>query len=216
MRHHLLGLLLPVALIGCAAQAPGPTPPPSPAVSATVSAPPAPTASPTPTAAATAVASVAPSPTVAPTPAPAALCLATQLAATVTGWEGAAGHQIASVRLVNESPIACVVQGTPGVQLVDARGVILIDSAAVGEGGLPHVDPGAEPFLLDPGAVIGTEVSAADYCGAAEAALPTTIAFVLPADAGRVVAAPGPGGDVPGCLSSPGAPGSIAMNGWTR
>jgi hypothetical protein len=42
------------------------------------------------------------------------------------------------------------------------------------------------------------------------------VAFVLPSGLGRLVAAAGPGGDVPGCLSSPGTPGDAGMNGWTR
>lgn len=57
------------------------------------------------------------------------------------------------------------------------------------------------------------EVQVANYCGTAPA-LPTTIAFVLPSNAGKIEAAPGPGGGVPGCTGGPGSPGDIAMNGW--
>jgi hypothetical protein len=56
-------------------------------------------------------------------------------------------------------------------------------------------------------------VDADNYCGPTPA-LPTTVAFVLPDDAGRLVAAPNPSGTVPPCLGLPGSLGSIRMNGW--
>ena len=146
---------------------------------------------------------------------PTPLCLASDLTAAVTRWEGAAGHQIALVTLTNASPGKCTVAGTPEVELVDANGAILIDSQTDGPDGLPHVVSGAPVLTLRKGASLTTMVDADNYCGAAPA-LPTTVAFVLPADAGRIVAAPGPGGNVPPCLRSPGSLGSIAMNGWVK
>ena len=143
------------------------------------------------------------------------MCQASDLAAKVTEWEGAAGHQIASVTVTNGSSGTCTVQGTPEVELVDAHGGILIDSQTDGPDGLPHVAPGAPVLTLRKGASVTTLVDADNYCGAAPA-LPTTVAFVLPDDAGRIVAAPGPGGDVPPCLRSPGSLGSIQMNGWVK
>jgi hypothetical protein len=125
------------------------------------------------------------------------------------------GHQIASVTLTNTSSKTCTVQGTPEVELLDKHGGILIDSQTGGPSGLPHISAGAPVFHLVKGASLKTMVDTDDYCGAPPA-LPTTVAFVLPASAGRLVAAPGSGGDVPPCNGSPGSLGSISMNGWQK
>src|ERR1700690_487706 len=93
-----------------------------------------------------------PSPTPAPTAKPIAVCLSTQLAAKVTGWQGATGHQIASVTLTNTSTHTCTVQGTPEVELLDAHKNILIDSQTGGSSGLPHIAKGAPAFHLAHGA----------------------------------------------------------------
>ncbi|HEY7826802.1 MAG TPA: hypothetical protein VIB99_01135, partial [Candidatus Limnocylindrales bacterium] len=62
---------------------------------------------------------------------------------------------------------------------------------------------------------VTTEVDASNYCGPAPA-LPITVAFILPAGAGTVVAKPAPGTDdafaVPPCNGS--APAVISTNGW--
>ena len=225
MRSVVLGVAIALSVAACGGQV-QPTAPASAAVpSAPAASPvavvatPAPTASPSPSPATRP--SPAPTPTPAPVPTPTATpkptpgCLASGLAAKVTGWEGAAGHQIASVTLTNEGPDTCGVLGTPEVELLDAKGGILIDSQTDGPDGLPHVAPGARTLLLRHGASATTLVDADNYCGAAPK-LPTTVAFVLPQDAGRLVAAPGPGGDVPPCLRAPGSLGSIAMNGWVK
>jgi hypothetical protein len=154
-------------------------------------------------------------PTPSPTPKPIAVCLAAQLAAKVTGWQGATGHQIATVTLTNTSSKVCTVQGTPEVELVDAKGNILIDSQTSGPAGLPHIAKGAPAFHLAHLGFVTTLVNADNYCGAAPV-LPTTVAFVLPANAGRLVAAKGPGGTVPPCSRTPGTPGTIVMNGWKK
>ncbi|MFI5200546.1 MAG: DUF4232 domain-containing protein [Candidatus Limnocylindrales bacterium] len=154
-------------------------------------------------------------PTPTPTPKPIAACLAAQLAAKVTGWQGATGHQIANVTLTNTSNKVCTVQGTPEVELVDARGNILIDSQTSGPAGLPHIAKGAPAFHLAHLGALTTQVNADNYCGAAPA-LPTTVAFVLPANGGRLVAAKGPGGTVPPCSRAPGTPGTIVMSGWKK
>ncbi len=76
-----------------------------------------------------------------------------------------------------------------------------------------HVAAGAGP----PGAggQAAIEVDASNYCGKAPA-LPVTVAFVLPANAGTVVAKPAPGSDdsfaVPPCMGS--TPAVISNNGW--
>jgi hypothetical protein len=144
------------------------------------------------------------------------MCTAAQLKAKVTGWEGAMGSQIASVTVTNRSAVSCKVRGTPEVQLVDAIGVILIDSKSAGASGRAHVSPGDPTFLVAHNASLKTDVQVNNYCGSGAPVLPTTVAFVLPSGGGRFVAAAGPGGGVPGCLADPGTPGNAAMNGWTR
>lgn len=222
MRRILFVLLLSAALVGCSTGTSTASPVPSPAqtavatVSPTRIETPAPTIAPSTPPSAPAAETASPAPTRTPAPTPTPVCNAAQLKATVTEWSGAAGSQIASVTMQNSSSSACALQGTPGLQLVDAHDIVFIDSATVGDGGLPRVEPGDKIFLVEPGALIATEVRVSNYCGDLKATLPTTVAFLLPSDGGRLVAAPGPGGAVPGCMSSPGTPGSIDTNGWTR
>lgn len=223
MRRILLGFVIAMSVVGCqtspaSVATTGPSavaPTDSPAANVATPSP-APSDSLTPTATPTATPS--PSPTPSPTPRPTAtptpVCLVAQLKARVTGWQGAMGSQIASVTVANTSSTSCKVQGTPEVELVDANGVILIDSQTAGANGLPHVSPGDHVFVLGHDGFVTTEVQVSNYCGTATPALPTTVAFVMPSSAGRIVAAPGPGGSTPGCLGAPGSPGSIAMNGW--
>lgn len=205
MRGVLLAFSLGLGLVGCGSPStPGPSS--GPASIAPSSAPGnEPSAAP----------SASPSHSPVPTAKPIAVCLATQLAAKVTGWQGALGHQIASVTLTNTSTHTCTVQGTPEVELLDAHGNILIDSQTGGASGLPHVAKGAPAFHLAHGGSVKTLVQDDNYCRPAPA-LPTTIAFVLPVNAGRLVAARGLGGSVPPCSSSPGSLGSISMNGWRK
>jgi len=209
MHRLLLAGTLAAILAGCGGTStPAPSSPPGsapPVSSAAPSTPPVAATTPKPT----------PRPTPRPTAKPIAVCLATQLKATVTGWQGAAGSQIASVTLTNTSTTTCTVRGTPEVELVDARGAILIDSQTGGPNGLPHIASGAPTFHLGHNASLTTLVRASNYCGA-NPKLPTTIAFVLPASAGRLVAAPGPGGSTPPCNGAPGSLGSISMNGWAK
>jgi hypothetical protein len=205
MRAILLTMGLALGLIGCAG--PG-TPEPSLGPGSVV-----PSAAPSEVP--STVATASPSHTPAPTPKPIAVCLATQLAAKVTAWQGATGHQIATVTLTNTSTHTCTVQGTPEVELLDAHKNILIDSQTGGPSGLPHVAKGAPAFHLAQGGSVKTLVQDDNYCGAAPA-LPTTIAFVLPANAGRLVAAARAGGTVPPCTGNPGSLGSISMNGWAK
>jgi hypothetical protein len=205
VRGVLLAIGLALGLIGCS----GPTTPEPSLGPGSVA----------PSVAPSDVPSVAPSPssskTPAPTPKPIAVCLATQLAAKVTAWQGATGHKIASVTLTNTSTHPCTVQGTPEVELLDTHMNILIDSQTGGPNGLPNIAKGAPAFHLAHGGSVKTLVQDDNYCGAAPA-LPTTVAFVLPANAGRLIAAAGPGGGVPPCTGTPGSLGSIAMNGWTK
>jgi hypothetical protein len=203
MRSALLAIGLTLGLVGCSGP---PTPQPSVGPGSLA-----------PSVAPSEVPSAVPSPskTPAPTPKPIAICLATQLTAKVTAWQGATGHQIASVTLTNISTHICTVQGTPEVELLDAHKNILIDSQTGGPNGLPHIAKGAPAYHLAHAGSVKTLVQDDNYCGAAPA-LPTTIAFVLPSNAGRLIAAPGPGGGVPPCTGSPGSLGSISMNGWVK
>lgn len=166
--------------------------------------------------------SEAPSPTASPSPTPkptaqaAPVCTSTSLTAAVTGWQGAMGSQIATVKVTNASSAACVLKGTPRLQLVDAAGHILIDSKAMGAPGLPHVSPGDKAWTLAKGGWVTTMVKVSDYCGSASPVMPTTIALVLPSGGGRILAAADPNGSAPPCMGDPGDPGSIQMNGWAH
>ena len=165
-----------------------------------------PSASPTPT----------PTPTPRPTPVPVAVCTSRMLIGKVTGWQGAMGSQIATVRLTNAATANCNLRGTPGLQLVDAGGHILIDSTTAGASGQPHVSPGDKTWTLTHNGWVTTMVQVSNYCGTTTPVMPTTIAFLLPSSGGRLVAAAGSGGSVPPCYGNPGDPGSIAMNGWAH
>ena len=215
MRALLVGLVFAVGVAACGSPSSSspaaiqPTSSGSPEVAGV-----APTPEPTSAAAATATprptANSKPIATRRPTPA----CLARSLAAKVTSWVGAMGHQIASVTLTNTSSSPCIVQGTPAVELLGHDRAVLIDSRTEGASGLPHVTSGDPRIRLRTGASLHTQVDTDNYCGAAPA-LPTTVAFILPSGHARLVAAPGPGGDVPPCLGKR-SPGTIAMNGWVR
>ena len=184
------------------------------APSAEASAPASPdaTASPAPTTAPT----PKPSPTPKPTAKPVPTCTNANLTAKVTGWEGAMGSQIATVKVTNTTTTNCRLRGTARLQLVDPAGHILIDSKTMGASGLPHVSPGDKSWRMGHLGWVTTQVQVANYCGSVTAVDPTTIALYLPSNGGRIVAAAGPGGGVPGCLGAPGDTGSIAMNGWVH
>lgn len=184
--------------------------------------------SPSPSVPATASLSVVPSPSLSnvpisspsPVPSPSAsvgACRAADLAGRILGWGGAAGSRIADVEVTNTSASPCVIRGTPGLELVDATGRVLIDSASAGPSGQPHVAPADPRFELAPGGHVRTQVQASNYCGPAPS-LPIDIAFTLPSGDGRFVAIPGTGVSsaeaVPPCLGATGA--NIAMNGWRR
>lgn len=144
-------------------------------------------------------------------------CLYVDLHGQIVGWQGAAGSRIADVQITNVAQRPCIIGGTPGLQLVDANGQVLIDSAAAGPSGEPHLAPGDERFELAPGDTLKTEVAVSNYCGATPSP-PIDIAFTLPAEGGRLVVEPGPGvssGEAaPPCMGPAAA--TIAMNGWKR
>ena len=171
-------------------------------------------------AAATPTPALTPSPTPKPTPKPTPVaiptCTSANLTAKVTGWEGAMGSQIATVKVTNSGATKCRLRGTPRLQLVDAGGHILIDSKSMGASGLPHVSPGDKLWTMGRLGWVTTMVQVANYCGSVTAVLPTTIALYLPSNSGRIVAAANSSGGVPGCLGAPGDSGSIQMNGWVH
>lgn len=143
-------------------------------------------------------------------------CEGSDLTGFIVGWQGAAGSRIAEVEVTNTSSGPCVLRGTPGLQLLDGNGAILIDSATAGTGGRPTVAPSDPTFSLAPGDAVRTDVSASNYCGPSPS-LPLSIAFVVPGG-GTFVAVPGSdapdGFAVPPCSGDGG--GAIAMNGWRR
>jgi uncharacterized protein DUF4232 len=168
--------------------------------------------SPSPTSGAHSSASPAPSQS-----ANATACLAANLAGRVLGWQGAAGSRIANVEISNTTARPCFIRGTPGLQLVDTRGRVLIDSTTGGPRGQPHVTPADPSLELPPDGRVRTEVRATNYCGPAPSP-PIDIAFTLPSGGGRFVAVPSDGVSsaeaVPPCLGPSG--GQIEMNGWRR
>jgi hypothetical protein len=143
-------------------------------------------------------------------------CLAVDLNARILAWQGAAGGRIADVRITNTTARACLIQGTPGLELVDAGGRVLIDSAAAGSRGEPHVAASDPVYELGPDGHLGTEVLASNYCGPT-AEMPIDIAIRLPAGGGRIVAEPEAGVSsadaIPPCLGAA-SDAQIAMNGW--
>ena len=144
-------------------------------------------------------------------------CLAADLEGRILGWQGAAGSRIADLEITNTTTRPCFVRGTPGLQLVDARGRVLIDSATAGPSGQPHVTSTDPTLELAPDAHVRTEVRASNYCGPAPSP-PIDIAFTLPSGGGQFVARAASGVSsaeaVPPCLGSTGS--HIEMNGWRR
>ena len=157
-------------------------------------------------------------PTASPSAPPAiAACKGSELRGRILDWQGAAGSRIADVEVTNTSDHACTVRGTPGLQLIDARGRVLIDSASAGASGRPNVRSVDPSFELAPRGNIHTLVLASNYCGAAPT-LPVSISFTLPSKDGSFVASPGSGVSseeaVPPCMGSTGA--ELTMNGWRK
>ncbi len=201
--------------VGSAAS-PSPTTVPSTSPAASANPAPSPSASPFPSSSP----SPSPSRSEVPSPSPSesvGACRAIALTGQILGWGGAAGSRIADVEITNATGPTCLVRGTPGLQLVDASGRVLIDSLAAGPDGQPHVAPGDPTLELAPGGRVRTEVQVSNYCGAVPTP-PITIAMTLPSGGGRLLVVPGPGVSsaeaVPPCLGSTAS--NIAMNGWRR
>ena len=145
---------------------------------------------------------------IAPVAAATPTCLATQLSARITSWEGAAGSRIGNVRLHNTSFVTCYVRDFPRVRLTSASGIVLI--------GGPAASATAATHTIKPLRYVKTEVSTSNYCGGAYTA-PTTLTFNLTGVLGRVIAIPLSSTDtsgVPPCNGAPGSAGSISMHAW--
>jgi Protein of unknown function (DUF4232) len=146
-----------------------------------------------------------------------AACKGSDLRGRILDWQGAAGSRIADVEITNDSGRSCTVRGTPGLQLIDARGRVLIDSASEGASGRPHVGSSDPSFELAPGGNLHTQVLASNYCGPTPT-LPVSISFTLPSGGGSFLAAPAAGVSsaeaIPPCMGSTGT--QLTMNGWRR
>jgi hypothetical protein len=171
---------------------------------------------------------VTPSPSIEPSPSPSAsaspapsasgaaiACRNEDLAGQILGWQGAAGSRIAAVKVTNTSAHMCIIRGTPALQLIDASGNVLVDSATAGPNGQPRAKPSDPTFKVAPGGQIRTDVAVSNYCGP-DPTLPIDILFRLWPDGSRLLVKPGLGVPsdeaVPPCLGS--AASDIAMNGW--
>lgn len=157
-------------------------------------------------------ASTAPAPTATPRPTatPAAVvptCQPSQLAARITGWEGAAGQRVGHVEVTNAGAAPCRMKALDRPQLVDGHGSVLIDGAA----------PFASAYVtILAGGVLKTSVEASNYCGPDPLA-PVSVAFVFPGGSARFVAtalSPTDLSGVPPCFGAPGSAGSISMQAW--
>jgi hypothetical protein len=138
-----------------------------------------------------------PEPTVGP-------CAPDTLRARITSWEGAAGSRIATVDLVNDGSRSCLLASLGRPQLVDGRGVVLIDG---------RDRRTTTSLMVEPGEHLTTMIAVANYCGPAPVA-PVSVAVVQP-DGASIVAAPAAVSDtaVPDCLG-PGQPAQVDMHPW--
>ncbi len=82
-------------------------------------------------------------------------CATNQLSASLGAGQGAAGHLITPLVLTNKSSSPCVVQGYPGVSLLDAHG------AAIGSPATRASRP-ATPLVLAAGAGAQTDLETQD------------------------------------------------------
>ena len=130
-------------------------------------------------------------------------CAADQLSGSITAWEGAAGHRIATLQLGTVGKIGCSVPELLRPALVDAKGKALI----VGE---PAT--GTATVTIAAGRYATTLVDMANYCGTAPTAA-LRIRLYLPSE-DSVEAAPASGlpnpVDAPPCNGA-NAPSTIEM-----
>jgi len=206
----LAGAILTAALIGGGMFAAGgglfPATVASPSPSLVAVAPTATPSQPAPTPVVATLPPTAP-PTLAPTPEPPAACDVAHLSARLTAWSGAAGSRIASVTLVNQGAVACLLAVEERAQLVDGHGSVLINGTAP-----------SHPSTIEvaAGGTVSTDIEAANYCGGNPVA-PVTVAFQFEGG-DRLVAdaySPTDTSGIPPCNGST-LPGSITMHPWAH
>jgi Protein of unknown function (DUF4232) len=149
---------------------------------------------------------VAPQPT--PTAEPVGLrsCTPDDVDAVITGWDGAAGHRIATVQLHQVGSSACGVDPLPQVWLAAGHG----DKLIVGKPGT-----GGPAITFQPGGVLYTLVQAGNYCGPDPEA-PVTVVFVQGSGAFVATAlTPTDLSGVPPCLGTAGPTDDITMHPWS-
>jgi hypothetical protein len=135
-------------------------------------------------------------------------CTPDDVDAVIVGWDGAAGHRIASVELHQIGTTACSVAPRPEPWLADGDGRALITG---------HAFSGGTRIEINPGDVLHTLVQAGNYCGADPVA-PVTVAFTE-ADQGTFVAtalSPTDLTGVPPCSGTAGPKDDIQMQPWSR
>lgn len=116
-------------------------------------------------------------------------CAARGLTALLTGFGYGMGTTYTSMRITNTSAGTCYLQGTPGAQVIDGQGRIVLDGTKA-TGAVP-VAPGvmgADPVVvLVHGASTDLAIGWSDWCGPAIKG-PFSFAIVLPRDGGRLAA----------------------------
>ena len=128
-------------------------------------------------------------------------CSAGNLRARIANWESAAGSRLVAVYLNLRAGPGCLLRGTPGVQLIDARGVVFVDSANLTGSRGPRIATGDPPVLVAPGAEIELDVQWANWC-AAPPRFPLSVGAELANKSGTVRSAPTPASlaeDAPPC-----------------
>ena len=116
-------------------------------------------------------------------------CAARALTALLTRFGPAMGTTYTTMRITNTSTATCYLQGTPGAQVIDGQGRIVLDGtkATGAVPAAPGVD-GADPVLvLVPGASTDLAIGWSDWCGPVIKG-PFSFAIVLPRDGGRLTA----------------------------
>jgi hypothetical protein len=132
-------------------------------------------------------------------------CAASNLTATVGGWEGAAGHRIGTITVTNPGAVACILSGSLQPALIDRNGHELI----VGE---VASGPAAR---LEPGASVQTMVQTGNYCGPT-AQEPAAVRLDL-GPGGKLIAKPADGdasSGVPPCMGEAGPTDDMTIQPW--
>ena len=130
-------------------------------------------------------------------------CKATDMKAAILRWEGGAGSRFATVIVTSRSGVTCIVRGRPGVRLLDAKGKIVLDSAAIKGIGGPKVAKGDPAVVLGPGDELQLDIQWTNWCKS-QPARPITVGLVLTDRGGLLKAARAPvsgGDDAPPCTS---------------